>query len=75
MGSLNEVKSADHLGAAKAELSDISRFAEVEQGLVFLGMVGIKDPARPEESQPLIHHPRDCQIFASVLYSPLCIPC
>lgn len=50
LGVLNEVKSADELSVAKAGLTDSSRFAEVEQGMVYLGMVGIKDPARPEVS-------------------------
>ena len=29
-------------------LSDTSRFASIESGLTFVGLVGIKDPARPE---------------------------
>jgi Ca2+-transporting ATPase len=33
---------------AASLLSDSGRFAEVESGLVFCGLVGIKDPARPE---------------------------
>ena len=34
--------------AARQLLSEPARFVDVESGLVFLGMVGIKDPARPE---------------------------
>ena len=34
--------------AARRLLSDPARFSAVERGLIFLGMVGIKDPARPE---------------------------
>ena len=38
-------RSTAHVDAA---LADPARFAEVEQGLTLLGLVGIKDPARPE---------------------------
>ncbi|KAL1524870.1 hypothetical protein AB1Y20_019750 [Prymnesium parvum] len=48
LGALANVQSADDLGPAGAILSDPQRFEEVERGLVFVGMVGIKDPARPE---------------------------
>jgi len=33
---------------AEGVLGDTSRFAAVESGLTFVGLVGIKDPARPE---------------------------
>ena len=33
---------------AAALLSDSSKLVDIEQGLTFLGLVGIKDPARPE---------------------------
>ncbi|KAL3905124.1 MAG: hypothetical protein SGPRY_011024, partial [Prymnesium sp.] len=48
LGVLANVKSSSEFGTAAGILSDPSRFADVEQGLVLVGMVGIKDPARPE---------------------------
>ena len=49
LGALAEVTKPGELPRRAAELlGDPTKFAEVEQGLTFEGMVGIKDPARPE---------------------------
>jgi len=40
--------SEDH--PARAQLMNSDRFESIESGLTFLGIVGIKDPARPEVS-------------------------
>jgi len=35
-------------------LSDTSKFADIESGLILVGIVGIKDPARPEVAESII---------------------
>ena len=54
LGDLADVASADNLGPAAAALSEPSQFVEMEKGLTFVGMVGIKDPARPEVATSII---------------------
>ena len=54
LGNLADVTSADNLGSAAAALSDPTQFVEMEKGLTFVGMVGIKDPARPEVATSII---------------------
>ena len=39
--------------AASAVLQATDRFGQVESGLTFVGMVGIKDPARPEAAEAI----------------------
>ena len=48
LGALANVRDSENLGGAARILSDTSRFVDVERGLTFVGLVGIKDPARPE---------------------------
>ena len=49
LGVLADVTKADDLPRrAKTLLGDEANFVGVERGLTFVGLVGIKDPARPE---------------------------
>jgi magnesium-transporting ATPase (P-type) len=49
LGALANVRpDAPYPRPAAATLQATDKFHQVEQGLTFVGMVGIKDPARPE---------------------------
>ena len=48
LGPLARFDGSGSNKAAMKLLQDSSNFAEIESGLTFVGVVGIKDPPRPE---------------------------
>jgi P-type Ca2+ transporter type 2C len=50
LGALNRVSNEDE---AATYLRNPSQFAQIESNLVFLGICGIKDPARPEAARAI----------------------
>jgi P-type Ca2+ transporter type 2C len=53
LGQLNKLTSEEE-AAASPYLRNPSQFAQIESNLVFLGICGIKDPARPEAARAII---------------------
>jgi Ca2+-transporting ATPase len=53
LGPLNKLAS-DEAAAASPYLRNPSQFANIESNLVFLGIAGIKDPARPEAARAIL---------------------
>ncbi len=52
LGQLNKLTNEEE-AAASPYLRNPSQFAQIESNLVFLGIAGIKDPARPEAARAI----------------------
>ena len=53
LGQLNKLTNEEE-AAASPYLRNPSQFAQIESNLVFLGIAGIKDPARPEAARAIV---------------------
>jgi len=51
-GPLREMKAGDE-GKANEILKDADKYQDIESDMIFIGLVGIKDPARPEVKQSI----------------------